>query len=313
MIRNSAPEVSRGAGGFAALLLLVLAAMISSCSQNPTGYIDDPVVHAVNFDPAWSPDGVRIAYRHYAQSPEEQKDGYEQIWIGTITSAGEFVTRGVSPAWAPDGNSLVFIRDGDIWRRELDSGTETRLTSSGSCFTPACSPDGIHIAFRMQDHTPDAAGDSAGIWMIDVRTLQRRQLTVHVGSDPSWSQNGAQIAISAPLASSSLYDEIALIDTVMSVPRRLTFNAMSDQEPAWSPGGNTIAWYASGEGASPLSGIWLMNVDGTSQHLLIRTGGYPSWSPDGKFIVYGSFNNRTHVQSLWIAGSDGKGARELPY
>jgi TolB protein len=186
----------------------------------------------------------------------------------------------------------------------------TRLTTQGSCFSPSWSPDGVHIAYKVESNGPSVPDDSAGIWMIDVRTLQRRQLSRFLGTRPSWSPRGDRLAISAALATSAPYDEIALTDTVSGPLVRLTSNAVDDEAPAWSPDGALIAWSSN---LGSVSGIWLMNADGSSPHLLTPVGGYPSWSPDGNFIVYGGFDPTTNVQSLWVIGSDGRGARKLPY
>ena len=64
-------------------------------------------------------------------------------------------------------------------------------------------------------------------------------------------------------------------------PGRLTDS--SSTTPRWSPDGQ---WIAFGSDRSFAGGIWLIRADGTDQHRLTQTGGWPVWWPDGKQIGY---------------------------
>lgn len=62
---------------------------------------------------------------------------------------------------------------------------------------------------------------------------------------------------------------------------------VTDFEPAWSPDGNTIA-YVHGDTIPEVTGIYLINSDGTNKRLWYagRSVYSPSWSPDGEWIAF---------------------------
>ena len=60
--------------------------------------------------------------------------------------------------------------------------------------------------------------------------------------------------------------------------------------PDLSPDGSKIVYARKGEG------IWIMNRDGSDDHQILVSGGYPSWSPDDTLIAYGSL--KTHIVKL---------------
>jgi serine/threonine protein kinase len=57
----------------------------------------------------------------------------------------------------------------------------------------------------------------------------------------------------------------------------------------WSPDGTRLLLYDYGSGANPTTRLWLRRMDSTEAQLIAGTegaGGYPFWSPDGRFIVF---------------------------
>src|SRR6476661_4422395 len=73
--------------------------------------------------------------------------------------------------------------------------------------------------------------------------------------------------------------------------RRLTNNAATDDEPAWSPDGSHIAFVSDRTGYPE---IYIMNADGSNVVRRTFSGSYtqnPAWSPDGARIAYSSTSN----------------------
>jgi TolB protein len=108
-------------------------------------------------------------------------------------------TMDYSPAWWPDGRSIVFTseRDGsaDLYRLELDTSRVTRLTDHDAYDDQAAvSPDGTQIAF-----VSTRAGGTSDLWLLDLASNNARPLTSGPGGDfrPAWSPDGNWIAFSS--------------------------------------------------------------------------------------------------------------------
>jgi Tol biopolymer transport system component len=90
--------------------------------------------------------------------------------------------------------------------------------------------------------------------------------------------------------------------------RRLTGTAAAEEQPAWSPDGQKIAFASMDDGE-----IYAMKVDGSERTRLTDTPGYdhwpPTWSPDGTRIVFTS--ESTKGSEIYVMNSDGSGLTKL--
>ena len=105
--------------------------------------------------------------------------------------------------------------------------------------------------------------------------------------------------------------------------RRLTNNPASDYSPSWSPDGKRIAFVSRRDGhvhpirGRPTSEIYVMDADGGNQQNLTNDPHHdwsPSWSPDGKRIVFGSdrdWDNNPHNTEIYVMKADGTNQRRL--
>ncbi|HSG08619.1 MAG TPA: hypothetical protein VLA36_09680, partial [Longimicrobiales bacterium] len=98
-----------------------------------------PVPDGAQRWPAWSPDGLRLAFSVLMA-------GAEGVVVASVDgSSGSQVALGARPAWSHDARSLYYDRSDSIFVRAADgSGDETFVVSG---WAPAPSPDGSWLAF----------------------------------------------------------------------------------------------------------------------------------------------------------------------
>jgi len=103
------------------------------------------------------------------------------IAITTVTKAQYFLSE---PALSPDGKTIVFSSEGDLWQVPASGGTAYRITGmNGSETGPVYSPDGKWIAFT---GTQDGNGN---VYIMPAEGGKITQLTFHDANDAvdSWS------------------------------------------------------------------------------------------------------------------------------
>jgi tol-pal system beta propeller repeat protein TolB len=185
-------------------------------------------------DPAWSSDGMHLAFAASVDSVSQVfvllEDGGDP---SQVTSESVYAGQ---PAWSPDGSTLAFVaeRDGnwDIWTAMLNGGDPHRLTDDPAMdWAPAWSPDGSQLAF---------VSDRAGSHQIHVMRADGsgvRALTeLDRGAEaPSWSPDGFWLAFVAYTGDGEGINarEIYLMRADGQDQVRLTHNAFDDTQPDW--------------------------------------------------------------------------------
>ena len=267
---------SRGGRVFATAIFVSALVTLHSQSGTPAGVVGLR-------EPAWSPDGKRLAVVFLDRVWTLAPDGRDGKPLTSDTTA---VQR--DPAWAPDGRRVAFTMDRgdgfDLYVVPVKGGAPDRVTSlEGDERGPSWTPDGrLVFAQRAARGTQwdlqvvTRADD--GTW----GTPQRLTDSADSEMQPRVSPDGKRLAY----ASDGESDEGDVDIWVMRLPARgepipLQRPAANPSEPAAAPP----------RSARPVRVVQARGLDG-----------YPSWSPDGKRLAY--YAVREGIGSTWVVAVD---------
>jgi Tol biopolymer transport system component len=246
-----------------------------------------------NQQPAWSPDGRKIAYVNVDTQINSDIYMMDHDGESEVPLTNDAAIDG-APAWFPSGDNIAFHshRNGsaDIYSMRVDdSGNVTDTlqltTHAAGDIQPAISPDGKKLAFA----SSRGGGGDFEIYVMKANvpegpTNRPVRLTDNTTTDwkPDWSPDGRKIAFQSYRAGN---DEIFVMNADGTRQKNLTRNAAEDGDPVFSPDGKKIAFYSS-RPIGPVQGdaeIWRMRADGTNPVQLTDnesiTDAAPVWQP----------------------------------
>lgn len=239
--------------------------------------------------------------------------GSNDIVVANADGSGrESLTSGpdddTDPAWSPDGRRLAFVRNGALHVVRADGAGLRRVTAGAS---PAWSPDGERLVFSRR------VGSATDLYVVraDGRGLRRLTRTAANETEPEWSPEGKVIAFVRSRATSGAH--IYVVRPQGGAPRRVTSGAVEDSSPSWSPDSRQLAFVRDDESLG-VSRVFLTTLDGKRPRPLVdeleldpaatfEAG--PSWSPDGKRIVF--VRGARLYSDLYIARADGSFLRRM--
>ena len=189
---------------------------------------------------------------------------YREMYLPELTSGPSSV------AWMPDSKTLIFSMAGYLWRQPLDSTTAEQLTNGpGYDYQPDVSPDGKFVVFSKYDH------DAIELFLLDLTHGHAEPLTKNsaVNVEPRWSPDGKRIAYVSTVKTGHFH--IFIFDFEQWLEHKLQ-KAPPTREPIQQ---------LTHEVRSSLPRYYYSAFD----HELS-----PTWSPDGKEIIYVSNHGHIH-------------------
>ena len=201
-------------------------------------------------DPCWSPDGRQIAFTSDRHGERERPPGSghynSDVFIMNADGSGMRQltfdpVEARDPAWSPDGLSIVYtswrdVPDGPpaIYRLDLASGVDQRLSSDHWVSDPSWSPDGARIAFVRQ------SGLTSHVWVMAADGSGARQVTsTSVEAwvwGLTWSPDGTRIAYGREDDwDDDVGSDIYVVPVEGGAEERITDHPGEDMHPNWTP------------------------------------------------------------------------------
>jgi len=161
----------------------------------------------LNYMPAWSPDGTRLAFAtsrtgdHDIYVVNADGTGLRQLTVDPLPATN----RDYAPAWSPDGARIAFSSDRSgsmqLWTMRADGGDARQVTTAATsrAYEPSWSPDGTRLVFRRVTLLP-AGGATTELAIVNANGTGLVELPL-AGTEawPSWSPDGTRIAFSSNL------------------------------------------------------------------------------------------------------------------
>lgn len=236
------------------------------------------------------------------------------------------VAEGRLPSWSPDGSMIAFVpvrREGESGPATLCiahlNGSDTRCAEAGPrtgsvLFSPSWSPDGLSLAYSTSEEAlyDETRNETSGLRVLDLATMNYREVTDFPVGFASWSPDGNRIALvfaTYPAEFDYSYDRVGSLGMVApdgtgfrEVSRTLMDGRYKFGRVAWAPSGESLAfeltdlwscpWYcpsafavasfSTDSAGETISGFRFPPVE---LGYLFDTGGI-SWSPDETQIAF---------------------------
>lgn len=217
--------------------------------------------------------------------------------------------------FSPDGEKIIFKREGEIYLLDIDTKEEIRLTNSAvEEWNPSFSPDGEKILFQREE---EGTGWSH-IYIMNVDGTDKKRIVeggeFRTPQLPSFSPDGKRILFMEEVGKNN---DIYTINLDGTEKRNLTNNPADDTFPIFSPNGTKIAFFSDRDKVNFYE-IYVMNQDGSDQRRVTNrkfgfweTHQFPIFSPDGSHIIFQLLLRYEDDWEIFKIGIDGKGEVNL--
>jgi len=268
--------------------------------------------------PAFSPDGERIAFR-------SERDGGGIFVMGPTGEAVRRVTNlGYRPTWKPDGTELAFVTEdvplmpqnifgaSELMVADVRSG-KLRSLNAGDAVLPSWSPHGYRIAYTKRLGTPT----HDDIWTIPAEGGEPVAVTNDQPIDwsPAWSPDGRYLYFVSNRGGSMNLWRVRIDERTgktLGSPEPITVPTPDLTQISVAAGGHEIA-YSSVTMAANIQSATFDPTKGTvvGQPAPVTSGSNqwsaPDPSPDGQWVAFYHLDRG----DLYVAHRDGTGLRQV--
>jgi uncharacterized protein YjdB len=198
-------------------------------------------------DPAFSPDGSRIAF-------VSQRDGNAEIYVMNADGTGSTrVTNDPQPdgrpSFTPDGQALVFHSSRtagkqQIWAVNVDGSGVTQLTRDSVNSSPTISPDGQTIAYV------STRNKDTDIWLMARDGSNQRQFTrspQQRESEPRFLRDGTLAYLVERRENNRTVQQVMRADLATGATTAITGTDLAIASFAVSPAGDVVALVVNAE------------------------------------------------------------------
>lgn len=207
----------------------------------------------------------------------------------------------ISPAWSPDGTRIAYVsferRKPIVFVHNLVDGNRTVLADfEGANSAPSWAPDGRRLTITL---TRDGV---AQIYVVnaDGSGLTRITNSQAIDTEASWSPDGNTILFTSDRGGSP---QIYRMPSTGGPAERVTFEGSYNVTPRWSPDGRSFCFIQRNSGRYNVA----IQELGSREAVLLTDGridSSPTFSPNGRMILYASEHNRRGI--LAAVSRDGR-------